>query len=261
MTGFSRLMGEDESRAVAALGRIRSVFTERGPAPRRHARRAGRRLLRGAVRERRRTRCRPRSRSRPELAGAPGPAGDPVRIRIGVHMGDVVRSGSEILGDSVNVAARLQTIAAPGRHHGVRRRLPRRPQPRRACPSAISAPKTLKNIRDKMRVYELHVEEVAGRRRRSPAPLRAPGRGSPPWRSRWSPAWPRSAIGWRRGRRSSAWSPVDRAAPVAGRRRRAAAPRRPAPDARTQPRHRRRHRRHGAAARSRAGCATPPATA
>lgn len=37
-----------------------------------------------------------------------------IQIRIGIHLGDVVRSGSDILGDAVNVAARIEPIAEPG---------------------------------------------------------------------------------------------------------------------------------------------------
>jgi adenylate cyclase len=92
-----------------------------------------------------------------ELAGAPGASGDRARIRIGVHLGDVVRSGSEILGDSVNVAARLQTIAAPGAiavsedvYRAVRNRI--------SLPFHDLGPKALKNIAHKMRVYELHID-------------------------------------------------------------------------------------------------------
>lgn len=35
-------------------------------------------------------------------------------LRIGVNLGDVIDDGSDLLGDGVNVAARLQTAAAPG---------------------------------------------------------------------------------------------------------------------------------------------------
>jgi adenylate cyclase len=38
----------------------------------------------------------------------------PIRIRIGVHLGDVVESGTDILGDAVNIAARIEPLAAPG---------------------------------------------------------------------------------------------------------------------------------------------------
>ena len=37
-----------------------------------------------------------------------------LRFRIGVHVGDVMVRGGDLLGDGVNVAARVQTLAEPG---------------------------------------------------------------------------------------------------------------------------------------------------
>jgi TolB-like protein len=44
----------------------------------------------------------------------PLPEGQRLDLRIGVHLGDVVIDGDDIYGDGVNVAARLESLAAPG---------------------------------------------------------------------------------------------------------------------------------------------------
>ena len=44
----------------------------------------------------------------------PQPAEQQVRIRIGIHLGDVVHSAGDVHGDGVNIAARLELLAEPG---------------------------------------------------------------------------------------------------------------------------------------------------
>ncbi len=44
----------------------------------------------------------------------PRPDGSPVQLRIGIHSGDVVDEGDAFLGDAVNIAARVETMAKPG---------------------------------------------------------------------------------------------------------------------------------------------------
>ena len=40
--------------------------------------------------------------------------GAPLRVRVGVHVGDVQGVGQDILGDAVNIAARIEPVAEPG---------------------------------------------------------------------------------------------------------------------------------------------------
>ena len=44
----------------------------------------------------------------------PDPTLAPMRFRIGINLGDVMVDGSDIYGDGVNIAARLQQLAEPG---------------------------------------------------------------------------------------------------------------------------------------------------
>ena len=36
-----------------------------------------------------------------------------IHIRIGIHLGDIVQQNGDVLGDGVNIASRLQTLAEP----------------------------------------------------------------------------------------------------------------------------------------------------
>jgi adenylate cyclase len=49
-----------------------------------------------------------------ELGDAGHPANGALRFRIGIHLGDVLVDGDDLLGEGVNLAARLQTMAEPG---------------------------------------------------------------------------------------------------------------------------------------------------
>jgi TolB-like protein/Tfp pilus assembly protein PilF len=92
-----------------------------------------------------------------------------IEFRVGIHLGDVVEeSDGDLMGDGVNIAARLQGIAAPGAiclsedaYRQVKGRLD----------LAVTAlgPTQLKNIADPVRVYSLEVGKPAQVRATKPA--------------------------------------------------------------------------------------------
>ena len=47
-------------------------------------------------------------------ANSDRPAGDKMRFRIGIHVGDIIVQGDNLFGDGVNIAARLEALAEPG---------------------------------------------------------------------------------------------------------------------------------------------------
>ncbi len=83
-----------------------------------------------------------------------------VRLRIGVNMGDIISLGSDIFGDAVNLAARLESICEPGGlaisgavHEQVRGKL--------AFPFADLGERRFKNIARPMQVFALAAQTIA----------------------------------------------------------------------------------------------------
>jgi len=114
--GYSRLMEADEGATVAALDAARATF--RSEVESNHGRivnmpgdsvlaifEAAAGAVTAALVIQRRL----------DAASSDLPADRRLRFRIGVHLGDVIETESgEAHGDGVNIAARLQTLAAPG---------------------------------------------------------------------------------------------------------------------------------------------------
>ena len=93
-----------------------------------------------------------------------------IEFRIGVHLGDVVEeSDGDLMGDGVNVAARLEGLAAPG-GICVSEDAFRQVRSRLDLSVTDMGEKQLKNIRDPMRVYALNVRAPATPVMPDPAP-------------------------------------------------------------------------------------------
>lgn len=75
-----------------------------------------------------------------------------IRVRIGVHMGDVIHAAGDVLGDTVNIASRIQSVADP---EGVclTQQVYEQVQNKLSTRFVKLPPVSLKNIRTPMSVY------------------------------------------------------------------------------------------------------------
>lgn len=77
-----------------------------------------------------------------------------IRLRIGIHLGDVVHEGDDVVGDSVNIASRIEALAEPG---GICITDPVFGQVRNKIPNRLERlePKMLKNVRFPIDTYRV----------------------------------------------------------------------------------------------------------
>lgn len=108
--GYSRLMESDEVSVVRALRASRQIFTKL--IERHHGRianTAGDGLIAEFPSVVEAVQC--AIDVQQELGGSDAT----LRFRIGVHLGDVIVDGDDLLGEGVNLAARLESMAEPGK--------------------------------------------------------------------------------------------------------------------------------------------------
>src|ERR1700727_1347320 len=117
VVGFSRLAGVDEDRTLARLRALRSDLID--PTIAVHNGRVVKRTGDGALVEFRSVvdavRCAIEVQNAMVERNAGVPEDRRIVFRIGIHIGDVVEeSDGDLMGDGVNIAARLEGIAKPG---------------------------------------------------------------------------------------------------------------------------------------------------
>ncbi len=109
--GYSRLMAADEDAALAALNRHREI--EFDPAVARHNGRIVKLMGDGTLVEFASVvdavDCAVAIQTAAAAANPPLMA-----LRIGINLGDIILQGDDVFGDGVNIAARLEPLAAPG---------------------------------------------------------------------------------------------------------------------------------------------------
>jgi class 3 adenylate cyclase len=108
VVGYSKLMGSDEAGTLAQLEALRTEIIE--PQIAKHAGRLFKSVGDGFLIEFgsavQAVSCAKAIQDANDLGRLP--------LRIGIHVGDVVVQGDDLMGDGVNVAARIEGIADPG---------------------------------------------------------------------------------------------------------------------------------------------------
>jgi adenylate cyclase len=117
VVGFSRLTGADEDRTLARLRALRSDLID--PTIAVHHGRVVKRTGDGAIVEFRSVvdavRCAIEVQNAMVERNAGVPEDRRIEFRIGIHLGDVVEeTDGDLMGDGVNIAARLESVAEPG---------------------------------------------------------------------------------------------------------------------------------------------------
>ncbi|MGC2785390.1 MAG: adenylate/guanylate cyclase domain-containing protein [Roseiarcus sp.] len=172
VVGYSRLAGADEDRTLSRLRGLRSDLID--PAIAAHHGRTVKRTGDGSIIEFRSVvdavRCAIEVQNGMVERNAGLPPERLIEFRVGIHLGDVVEEADgDLMGDGINIAARIEGICAPGAiclsedaYRQVKGRLD----------LAVSdlGPTQLKNIAEPIGLYSLEVGKPP-----QPKPARAPG--------------------------------------------------------------------------------------
>src|SRR5207302_3958621 len=116
VVGYSRLMGADEAGTLAILKKIRSELIETKIAQHqgRVVKLTGDGILAEFPSVVSAVACATEIQRGMREQCAKMPIDRRVEFRVGVNLGDVIVEGSDVYGDGVNVAVRLESIAEPG---------------------------------------------------------------------------------------------------------------------------------------------------
>ena len=167
VVGYSRLTGTDEDRTLARLRALRSDLID--PTIAVHHGRVVKRTGDGALVEFRSVvdavRCALEVQNGMVERNAGLPPDRRIDFRIGIHLGDVVEeSDGDLMGEGVNIAARLEGVAKPGAiclsedaYRQVKTRLG-------IAVTDLGATQ-LKNIPEPIRIYSLEVGSAVGQSR------------------------------------------------------------------------------------------------
>jgi adenylate cyclase len=176
VVGYGKLAGADEERTLARLRALRSDLID--PTIAVHRGRVVKRTGDGSIVEFRSVvdavRCAIEVQNGMIERNGGLPPERRIEFRIGIHLGDVIEeSDGDLMGDGVNIAARLEGICAP---NGICLSEDAYRQVRARLDLAVTdlGHRELKNIADPMRVYAISVGKSAQAKPVEPAKPRTP---------------------------------------------------------------------------------------
>jgi len=160
IAGYSRLMARDEVGTLARLKRCRAIIDRLIASH--HGRifnTAGDSVVADFASAVDAVQCAVAVQAAIVTENAGGTANEPMQFRIGVHVGDVMVDGDNLLGDGVNIAARLEALAEPG---AICISATARDHIGNKLPLAFDdvGDQKVKNIDQAIRVYRVQVEKL-----------------------------------------------------------------------------------------------------
>jgi adenylate cyclase len=162
VVGYSRLMGLDEAGTLSRLNALRRELID--PTIAAHAGRIVKLMGDGALVEFASAVdaviCAIEIQRQLRERDAGGSEANPIQFRIGINVGDIIIEGEDILGDGVNIAARIEGIAEPG-GISISEDAWRQVQGKVATNFVDAGEQSLKNIARPVRVYRLDLAPKA----------------------------------------------------------------------------------------------------
>ena len=179
VVGYSRLIGVDEAGTLATMRALRTEFIE--PTLKRYHGRVVKLMGDGLLAEFASVvdavaAAVEIQEAAPELS-AHLPEDRRIALRIGVNLGDVAVEDGDLFGDGVNIAARLQEVAAPG-GVAISDDAYRQLRGRLDLPCTDAGEKALKNIAESVRTWLWPAESAHGDAPTSELPLALPDKPS-----------------------------------------------------------------------------------
>ena len=170
VVGYSRLMGIDEAGTLARLKAVRRDLIE--PKIAAHAGRIVKLMGDGMLVEFGSAvdavACAIEIQRQVRVHDAGSSEADPIQFRVGINVGDIIIDGDDILGDGVNIAARIEGVAAPG-GISLSDDAWRQVQGKMAANFIDSGEHSLKNIARPVRVYRIELGEEGATQPAAPA--------------------------------------------------------------------------------------------